>query len=314
MDAMALYERAERNLLERHGLTARSRYIDLEVPRTRVRLLEIGDGEPVFFVHGGGGAAMNWIPLVAHLPGIRALLVDRPGHGLSDAFDYGGVRVRDHAVSCISSVLDASGIERAQVVANSMGATWTLWTAIDAPQRVTSLALLGCPAFILDTSAPAAMRLLSVPYLGRLLLKLQPADERGARQMWTLVRADLDALSPEFIDATAALLRVPSIGLGYRTLLENMLRIVGPQPYAISADDLVRVRQPTLFVWGTRDPFGGAAVGRRAASLMPDARIEVVPEGHLPWLDDPGRTARLVAEHLGIRERAVTRAASGSVS
>ena len=142
------------------------------------------------------------------------------------------------------------------------------------------------------------MRLLSVPYLNRLLLSTQPANEKGARQMWTMMRADLAALPPEFIAATAAVLRVPSTALGWRTLLENSLRLRGPLPYQFSEAELRRVQQRTLFVWGTRDPFGAPAVGRRAAALMPDARIEVLEQGHLPWLDDPTPAGRLVSAHL----------------
>ncbi len=315
MNAVYEYEQAERRLLERYGVKARSRYIELDKPRVRARIIEAGDGPPVLFVHGGGGAAMNWIPLLAELAGIRAIAVDRPGHGLSSAFDYRGVDLRRHAVSFLTAVLDGLGLDRVPIVANSMGGLWSLWAALDAPERVDSLALLGCPAFILDTRAPGPMRLLSVPYLNRVLLRTQPANEKGARQMWTLMRADLSGLAPEFMAATAAVLRVPSTAVGWRTLLENVLRLHGPLPYRISEDDLRRARQRTLFVWGTRDPFGAPEVGRRATTLMPDARIEVVEQGHLPWLDDPAPAGRFVREHLraGIRESAPRAVASGPV-
>jgi pimeloyl-ACP methyl ester carboxylesterase len=255
---------------------------------------------------------MNWISLLAHLPGIRAIAVDRPGHGLSEAFDYRGIDLRRHAVSFVTSVLDSLGLERAPIVANSMGGLWSLWAAVDAPERVDSLALLGCPALLLDTGAPGPMRLLSVPYLNRLLLSTQPANEKGARQMWTMMRADLAALPREFIAATAAVLRVPSTAVGWRTLLENSLRLIGPLPYNFSEVELRLVRQRTLFVWGTRDPFGAPAVGRRAAALMPDARIEVLEQGHLPWLDDPEPAGRLVSEHLRASAREPAGEAFGS--
>ena len=303
MDAVREYEQAERRLLGRYGIDARSRYIELATPRVRARIIEVGEGPPVLFIHGGGGAAMNWIPLLSELHGIRAIAVDRPGHGLSDPFDYRGIGLRRHAVSFVGSVLDALGLERAPIVANSMGATWSVWTAVDEPGRIASLALLGCPAFILGTSAPRPMRALSVPYLNRLLMRTQPANEKGARQMWTLMRADLAALPPEFFDATAATMRLPWTGPAYRTLLENSVRLFGRLPYRISEDELRRVHKPTLLVWGTRDPFGTPDVGRRAAAVIPGARIEVVAEGHLPWLDDPARTGRIVSEHLAVSER-----------
>jgi pimeloyl-ACP methyl ester carboxylesterase len=312
MDAVRDYELAERRLLDRYSISASSRYIELPDPRLRARILEVGTGTPVLFVHGGGGAAMNWIPLLAQLRGIRAIAIDRPGHGLSDPFDYRGVDLRRHAVTFLNSVIDSLGLDCVPIVANSMGGLWSLWAALDVPARVSSLALLGCPAFLLDTGAPAPMRLLSVPYLNRLLMKAQPASAKGARQMWTMMRADVAALPRELIEATAAVLQIPSTAVAWRTLLENTLRLRGPLPYAFSENDLRRVRQRTLFLWGTRDPFGAPAVGRRAVALMPDARIEVLDEGHLPWLDDPAPAGRFVSAHLQAVSRELTPLATAS--
>ena len=126
MNAVREYEQAEQRLLERYGMRARPRYIDLAEPRLRARILEVGDGPPVLFVHGGGGAAMNWILLLAQLPGIRAIAVDRPGHGLSGPFDYRGIDLRRHAVSFVTSVLDSLGLERAPIVRTRWGAVGAL--------------------------------------------------------------------------------------------------------------------------------------------------------------------------------------------
>ena len=57
-----------------------------------------------------------------------------------------------------------------------------------------------------------------------------------------------------------------------------------------------------LFVWGDHEAFGGPDVARRAAELMPNARVEVVADaGHHPWLADAAGIARLLlgflAEH-----------------
>jgi len=75
---------------------------------------------------------------------------------------------------------------------------------------------------------------------------------------------------------------------GWLTLLENALSLRGPNPrLSVKEDELRRVAQPVLFVWGESDPFGVPDVGRRAVSLMPNAKLEAMPGGHLPWLDDP---------------------------
>jgi pimeloyl-ACP methyl ester carboxylesterase len=55
---------------------------------------------------------------------------------------------------------------------------------------------------------------------------------------------------------------------------------------------------PTLLIWGDADPIGTPEVGRGAAEAIPDARLEVLPAGHSPWLAQPDRTAELVSEFV----------------
>ena len=46
------------------------------------------------------------------------------------------------------------------------------------------------------------------------------------------------------------------------------------------------------------DPCGSLDTGHAAAELMPEARLEIVGIGHLPWWDEPGECARLVREFV----------------
>ncbi len=88
----------EAKLLEFYGVQAASRLVGLREPPIRVHLLEAGEGEPVVFFHGGDGEAVNWAPLMAPLQKhAHIFVVDRPGCGLSDAFDYRKVDLRKHA-------------------------------------------------------------------------------------------------------------------------------------------------------------------------------------------------------------------------
>jgi hypothetical protein len=58
-------------------------HVRLPTTGTTVRVQEVGEGPPVLFLHGGPNTGSTWVPLVAHLDGLRCLLVDRPGTGLS---------------------------------------------------------------------------------------------------------------------------------------------------------------------------------------------------------------------------------------
>jgi pimeloyl-ACP methyl ester carboxylesterase len=72
---------------------------------------------------GGLSGAYEVVPILASLAeNHRVLAVDRPGHGLADPFDYGGVDLLDHARTFLRDILDALGLSTVDVVANSLGA------------------------------------------------------------------------------------------------------------------------------------------------------------------------------------------------
>ncbi len=66
----------------------------------------------------------------------------------------------------------------------------------------------------------------------------------------------------------------------------------------VRPDELRHLAMPTLLIWGERDPLGSVPVARAVTELIPDARLEVLPTGHGPWLGQPTRTAATVADFV----------------
>ena len=115
-----------------------------------VRVLELGDGPPVVFVHGASNAGTSWAPLAARLPACRCLLVDRPGAGLSPPL---AERLTDmarfdaFAAALLVDVLDETGIPAAAVVGTSFGGYFLLRGAASraAGTRPSSTRRCGAP-------------------------------------------------------------------------------------------------------------------------------------------------------------------------
>jgi pimeloyl-ACP methyl ester carboxylesterase len=145
----ASFEVAERRLFDACAIQVASRRVRLADPPVAVRVLEAGDGPPLLLVHGSGTSASTWAPLLPYLAGYRLTAFDLPGFGLSDAFDYTGRSLREHAVAQLASLLDALDLERVPVIGTSLGGMWALCLAVDAPGRVTAVASLGVPAVAL---------------------------------------------------------------------------------------------------------------------------------------------------------------------
>jgi 2-hydroxy-6-oxonona-2,4-dienedioate hydrolase len=296
-DSVARYVEAERKYFAREGVAPQERYLELDRLGLRVRVLELGAGEPVLFVHGGGGSAAQWAPLLARIHGRRTLAVDRPGCGLTSGFDNRGVNLRAHAIGFLSGVLDAFEIETVDIVAGSMGATWAIWLALDRPDRVRSLALLGSPALIEGSGAPLAYRLLGVRGLNRVMYAMEPVSDTHGRKTFLRMGHDPAGIPDELTLLQGRTEALPTYRTHWLSLLENIFPR-GRQAVRLTLEELARLKQPVRFVWGERDPFGPPSAGESACRIMPDARLTTLDTGHLPWVDAPERCARLVQDLL----------------
>ncbi len=72
-----------------------------------------------------------------------------------------------------------------------------------------------------------------------------------------------------------------------------------PQRYVLTDEELARIDRPVLIVWGRDDiGFQTTSEARERAALIHNARFELVPGGHEPWLDDPASTAEQISGFL----------------
>src|SRR5690606_35294021 len=113
----------------------------------RVHAVQHGDaaGYPVLFLHGYSDSWFSFSPILPHLPGHwRAIAMDQRGHGDSGKPDD-GYSIPGLAADAVA-LLDAMEIERASIVGHSMGSLVALQLALDRPDRVDRLALLGSAA------------------------------------------------------------------------------------------------------------------------------------------------------------------------
>lgn len=293
------FQAAMRRVFERYGLDVESRFVEVGALGGRVHVLVAGDGPPVVMLNGGGTPAAMLAPLMAELSGVRLYAVDLPGFGLTDMPAGFTSDLRASAVGFTTGVVDALGLDRVCVVANSLGSLVTFWTALDAPGRVVASVHLGCPAIILGTSAPLLMRLMSTR-LGPVLMKLDPPSARQIERLSKIVREH--PLEPEIAELLLETERLAGFAPALLGTYRQLIRLRGARPeMALSEEDLARIDHPVQLIWGEDDPFGGPAVGERAAEAIPEADLHVVPGGHAPWLRSAGAVGGLIRAHLDPR-------------
>ena len=263
----------------------------------RVRVVESGppDGAPVVLVHGWGCSAYSFHRIMPALAaaGWRAIAPDLRGHGLSDMPPE---ESRYSVGAMTAHLLDTMGalrVEDAALIAHSLGAQFAIEAVLQAPARVTELALL----------SPVGAGLVKLAVLGRLLTPhvVTPLLPRLA-QPW-VIRAALGAAygrlgGPTRSDVQEywAPSQFPAFAPAMRHLLHAPLWSTRP------ASDLARVRVPTLVVFGTRDHLVPTHAVGDYVGAMPSARLELIEgAGHVLPHEAPDEINALLLGFLGSR-------------
>jgi pimeloyl-ACP methyl ester carboxylesterase len=292
------YRQAERAWWAHHGLEPTERFIHLASPAVRLRVLEVGSGPPVLFIHGTAGAGPVWASLVRELRGVRCLLLDRPGWGLSAPVDYTSYEYKSLVVDLLTGVLDALGVDRAQLVGGSIGNDWALRLAAAHPSRVDRAVLIGGGPLLGELRVPVPIRLLTSP-LGAILVRL-PDKPGQLRRLGHGASLDAGRLDP-FIQWRMALTRETDSVRHERAMARAVVSwLRGYRPGLTFTDaELAGIGQPTLWVYGTADPVGTVDTWRRVVELLPRGELQLVEGGgHVPWLDDPSQVGGHVSRFL----------------
>jgi pimeloyl-ACP methyl ester carboxylesterase len=249
----------------------------LTVRGTQVHLLSGGSGEPVLYLHGAG-ASNAWLPFHARLAArCQVLAPDLLGFGQSDRPDWLD-DVKDYAVHYLD-LLDALGLERVHLVGLSMGGWIAAELAVWASHRLKSLTLVDAAGLYLAGYEAPDVFTLSYEQTVRLLFEDQSVAER------VLAIPDTPELVAQRLKGQVTLARV------------------GWNPYLYSPklmERLHRIQAPTLVLWGERDRLFPVAMGEAWVAGIAGARLEVVAGcGHMPPVEQPARTAEIVAEFVG---------------
>jgi pimeloyl-ACP methyl ester carboxylesterase len=283
------------------GRAPAARHTELRSGR-RVHVLETGEGPTLLLLHGSGTSSLSLLPVVERLDWVRAVAVDRPGFGLSEPVRVHRRRFREAAVEFIDEVLDELGVETLALAGQSMGGTWALWYALAHPERVRRLVLVGSAPLLPGTRPPAPLRMMATPLVGNLATRLvKPNPKRVVQLMGSMGERDTIVRYPQLIEALVAAASDPVATAANLAELRAVLSPIGFRRSArVQADELRRLTTPTLLIWGDHDPVGAVDAAHSIAGLIPDARLEVLPGGHVPYLGNPERVSDLLSEFVRV--------------
>lgn len=109
-------------------------------------VLDFGAGENVIFIHGSGpgvSAWANWRLVIPELKDkYRIIAPDMAGFGFTER-KAGEVYNRENWTNQLVEIMDEMGVEKAHFVGNSFGGAMALAMAIEHPERVGKIVLMG---------------------------------------------------------------------------------------------------------------------------------------------------------------------------
>lgn len=235
-----------------------------------------GTAPALVFAHGLGGNHLSWWQQVPHFCGRYTCVVfDHRGFALSREAP-GGPGAAAFADD-LAALLDHLGVERASLVAQSMGGWTCLRFTVRHPERVERLVMCDTHGGI-DTPAIRAAWAEARGLAASLPAGAHPAA--GARMFRE--RPDLHFLYTEINDLTAA--RTPEE-------MRALIRDAG----TLSPEDVALIDMPVLFIAGEEDIVIPPAVIEIARGCIRDAAIERVPgAGHSVYFERAARFNEVV--------------------
>jgi pimeloyl-ACP methyl ester carboxylesterase len=244
----------------------------------RVHSMIGGDGPPLLLVHGIGSKGEDYALIMPRLAEHHRLYVpDLLGFGRSDRPDI-GYSIAAQA-EMLRAYLDAKKIDKADVMAVSMGGWIALKFAAEHPERVRRLVLIDSAGFQYATAMNEN--------------SFTPRDRDELHHLLWLQTDRLSSL-PWFIERDL-LRKNHEHAWILRRAMKSML----------SGRDLMdgrvqRVTMPVLLVWGMNDRIVPLPIGEKMRAALPDARLVAYSGcGHLAVIECRNRVLPEVERFLG---------------
>lgn len=233
-------------------------------------------GPALICIHGAGGTHRHWGNQLRDLSDIaRVYALDLPGHGRSgEAASTEPPSVAGYSAALLD-FMDACGLDQTVLVGHSMGGAIALWTALDAPERVLGLGLVGtgarlrvAPAILdgFDNDLAATIRLIVdyayAPATPAALLQQAEADYADANPV--AFRSDFSACD----------------SFDIRTRL-------------------VEIRCPTTIICGSADRMTPPKYSEALRDGIPGSTLTLVPNaGHMAMIEQPDAVSQALRELL----------------
>ena len=254
---------------------------------------EYGDpeGRPVLMIHGNPGSRLFWgrLPGAPFRPGLRLIVPDRPGVGLSD---FGAGRTVADWPDDVESLLNSLDIKRVDVFGASAGGPYALACAWKIPHRLGSVGVFAPMGPLLPETSeglvPSLAKLYHVapqhPRLIRLQMALLALLARWLPSLYAklIVREFSDVDLDAYVRLDIARWIAPDRREFYRQWGRGVAYDVTiPATWPIPLNEI----QLPVYLWqGELDTAVPPSSSRYLARQLPSCRAKFIPDSGHFWI------------------------------
>jgi pimeloyl-ACP methyl ester carboxylesterase len=237
-----------------------------------------GQGVPVVMIHGQPGSHKDFDPVVAELPGLHLISIDRPGFGWSK----GGWLPYQEQIDVVHELLTALKLAPAILVGHSFGGTLALGVARRYPQDVASLILVapaagGLRSKTMDVLQARFIRFSQWPVI-RTIVEATVGDV--IKRISATSGAD-NAFAPEPVDPAfeQRLLSVAMTPSNLDALASDELQFNDTSRWV--DENVPQIRAPSVIIGALGDQLVEINHVRRLAQTLPGTELITVGGNHV---------------------------------
>jgi pimeloyl-ACP methyl ester carboxylesterase len=278
-----------------HGTDPQQR--DVKLSQGTIRYRELGEGEPIVFVHGYLVDGRLWDGVAERLAdGHRCILPDWPLGAHRVAMNENADLSPPGIAKLIADFLAALELEDVTIVGNDSGGAMSQVFVTRHPERVGRLVLTNCDTH--DNFPPSVFKLM--PPLAKLpggMTVLALPFRIGALRHAAFAPFAKTKIPPELIDSWME----PS--QSDRGVARDTAKVTAGmhKRYTLeAAKRLADFDRPTLLAWAPEDRVFKLSYAERLAETIPNATLETIEDAKtFVSLDQPARLAELIGAFVG---------------
>ena len=247
-------------------------------------------GPPLVLIHGYTDNARDWVPMLPYLSKqFRLILVDIRGHGQSSKPECCYSRL-DFAYD-IKLLLDALGVQRADLAGHSLGSIIAQTFAEFWPERTNRVVLIASTGGTPPDAPKGPPKLDYVTEIRKLKDPIDPDSPFMVAWWDSPTPVDAEFIRRQRRDSA----RIPlSVWLA---VMDQGLS--GENAYGDLQRTLPRLLAPTLLIWGSLDPIMEEPARASLRKALPNAEVRVFEGlGHNPFWEDPVAVAGVINTFL----------------